>query len=251
MAKDIDLKSAKWNNIVFEGKNKDYGAYQLRMSSSKRLVIAFLICAAFVTFISFLPALIEAVVKTGNTADNISESTVFADLQNGLLNEKDIIPEGSSPPKHPLKTIIQFTVPEIVDVNEIKEDEEIELYQDTSWGIEEGTGTGFGFGTGGGGGVEILPEFPGGDYAREKFLIENIKYPEVAIKARVEGTVIVCFVIEPDGSVTNIEIVRGKDPHLDAEALRVVKLMPKWKPAKQRGKAVRFRISMPVTFALN
>ncbi|MDD3280163.1 MAG: energy transducer TonB [Bacteroidales bacterium] len=98
--------------------------------------------------------------------------------------------------------------------------------------------------------VEENPEFPGGDEARMKFLQDNIVYPSVAKSAGIEGTVIVGFVVERDGSITNVKILRGKAQSIDEEAVRVAKKMPKWKPGKQRGRTVRAQFRMPITFIL-
>jgi protein TonB len=98
--------------------------------------------------------------------------------------------------------------------------------------------------------VEELPEFPGGDEARMKFLKDNLEYPRIAREAGLEGKVYVGFVVEPDGRLTNFKVLRGRAPSLDEEALRVAKLMPKWKAGKQRGKAVRVQYQMPITFTL-
>ncbi len=84
-----------------------------------------------------------------------------------------------------------------------------------------------------------------------KFVRENIKYPKIAAEKGIQGNVFVGFIVEKDGSITNIKIVRGKDPSLDEEALRVTKLMPKWKPAMQRGKPVRCILTMPIIFKLD
>lgn len=98
--------------------------------------------------------------------------------------------------------------------------------------------------------VEENPEFPGGEDARIKFLQENTNYPRIARDAGIEGKVIVGFVVEKDGSISNVEIIRGRVQSLDEEALRVVKIMPKWKPGKQRNRAVRAHFRMPVVFML-
>ena len=98
--------------------------------------------------------------------------------------------------------------------------------------------------------VEQNPEFPGGEEARLKFLRKHINYPRIAKEKGIQGIVVVGFIIEKDGSITNVIIVRGKDPSLDEEALRIVKLMPKWKPAMQKGKPVRCTLTMPITFKL-
>ncbi|MCL2131535.1 MAG: energy transducer TonB [Lentimicrobiaceae bacterium] len=98
---------------------------------------------------------------------------------------------------------------------------------------------------------EINPEFPGGEDARIKFLQENTVYPEEAKEQGIEGRVMIGFIVEKDGSLSNIEVIRGVHPLLDEEALRVVKTMPDWKPSYSMGKTIRIRYRMPVTFKLN
>ena len=99
--------------------------------------------------------------------------------------------------------------------------------------------------------VEEAPEYPGGQKECMKFLSNNIKYPQISQENGVQGRVIVQFVVNADGSIVDPVVVRGVDPYLDKEALRVIKLMPKWKPGKQRGKAVRVRFTQTVMFRLN
>ena len=99
--------------------------------------------------------------------------------------------------------------------------------------------------------VESMPEFPGGQQEMMKFLAENIKYPVIAQENNVQGRVICQFVVEKDGKVTDIQVVRSSgDASLDKEAKRVIESMPKWKPGKQRGKAVRVKYTIPVNFRL-
>ena len=98
--------------------------------------------------------------------------------------------------------------------------------------------------------VEDQPEFPGGNTAMMKFLSDNIKYPVIAQENGIQGRVITNFVVEKDGSITDVQVVRGVDPSLDKEAIRVIQSMPKWKPGKQRGSAVRVRFTLPVVFRL-
>lgn len=98
--------------------------------------------------------------------------------------------------------------------------------------------------------VEQRPEFPGGESALLKFLSDNIKYPVIAQENGIQGRVITTFVVERDGSITDINVVRGQDPSLDKEAVRVIKTMPRWKPGQQRGKPVRVRFTLPVHFRL-
>ena len=98
--------------------------------------------------------------------------------------------------------------------------------------------------------VEKQPEFPGGDAERAAFLQKNIKYPIVAQENGISGRVTCQFVVNTDGSIVDIEVLRGVDPSLDREAMRVISIMPKWKPGEQRGKPVRVRFTLPVQFRL-
>lgn len=98
--------------------------------------------------------------------------------------------------------------------------------------------------------VEDAPSFPGGDEARIRYLQNNIKYPQMARESGIQGTVYVTFVVEPNGSVTNVKILRGIGGGCDEEAIRVIQNMPKWIPGKQRGKPVRVQFNMPIKFTL-
>ena len=99
--------------------------------------------------------------------------------------------------------------------------------------------------------VETMPEFIGGEEARMIFLRDNLIYPKEEKEKGIYGKVVVGFVVEKDGSLTNLKILRSVSPALDEEVLRVVKLMPKWKPAEQKGKTVRAQYTMPITFSLS
>ncbi len=99
--------------------------------------------------------------------------------------------------------------------------------------------------------VEVMPQFPGGDEARNKYMQENLTYPDEARKAGIQGTVYVTFVIETDGSVSNVKVLRGVDKSLDEVAVKAIENMPSWKPGMQRGEPVRVQFNMPVKFALD
>lgn len=98
--------------------------------------------------------------------------------------------------------------------------------------------------------VENAPAFPGGDIARQKFLQDNIKYPQMARESGIQGSVFVTFVVERNGSVTDVKLLRGIGGGCDEEAIRVIKNMPRWEPGKQRGKPVRVQFNMPIKFTL-
>ena len=99
--------------------------------------------------------------------------------------------------------------------------------------------------------VEERPQFPGGDAELMKYLQKNIKYPSICQEQGIQGRVIVQFVVNTDGSIVDAQVIKPVNPYLDKEALRVISTMPKWIPGKQRGKAVRVRFTVPVTFRLS
>lgn len=98
--------------------------------------------------------------------------------------------------------------------------------------------------------VEEMPEFPGGDAELRKYIAQSVKYPVIAQENGIQGRVYVQFVVGTDGGVTQVKVARGVDPNLDKEAIRVVQSMPKWKPGKQRGKAVKVSYTVPINFVL-
>ena len=98
--------------------------------------------------------------------------------------------------------------------------------------------------------VEVMPQFPGGQIAMLKYIMENIKYPEQAMKEGIQGRVAVRFIVEKDGSISDVKPILSVHPLLNKEAVRVVKSMPKWTPGKQNGKPVRVRFNLPVMFKL-
>ena len=99
--------------------------------------------------------------------------------------------------------------------------------------------------------VEVMPQYPGGQIAMLKYIMENIKYPEQAMKEGIQGRVAVRFIVEKDGSISDVRPVLSVHPLLNKEAVRVVESMPKWIPGKQNGKPVRVRFNVPVMFKLN
>ncbi len=99
--------------------------------------------------------------------------------------------------------------------------------------------------------VEVMPQYPGGQIAMMKYIMENIKYPKQAMKERIQGRVTVRFIVEKDGSISDVKPILSVHPLLNKEAVRVVESMPKWTPGKQNGKPVRVRFNLPVMFKLN
>ena len=147
------------------------------------------------------------------------------------------------PPPPPPPEIIEIVEDEVEIENEV-EIEETDTDEDEIVEIEEDDEEFFMV-------VENMPEFPGGDLGLMKFIQKNVRYPAIAKEYNITGKVYISFIVDKQGGVTNVKIVRGVDKNLDAEALRVVSLLPKYKPGKQRGKAVRVMFTIPINFTLN
>ena len=163
--------------------------------------------------------------------------------------EEEIIPITKQevkppPPPPPPPEVIEIVEDEVEIENEI-EIEDTESDEDEVIEIEEEDDEEF-FMV-----VENMPEFPGGDLGLMKYIQKNVRYPAIAKEYNITGKVYVSFIVDKSGSVTNVKIVRGVDKNLDAEAVRVVKSLPKYKPGKQRGKAVRVMFTIPINFTLN
>ena len=133
---------------------------------------------------------------------------------------------------------------EILDAEDQSENQVIENVADFGEYGEENTGESEIFQV-----VEDMPSFPGGNVS--KWIAKNVKYPVLAMENGIQGKVFIQFVIERDGSITDVKVVRGVDASLDKEAVRVVQSMPKWKPGKQRGKPVRVAYTLPINFQLS
>tara|TARA_B110000444_G_C18800496_1_gene577193 strand:+ start:887 stop:1540 length:654 start_codon:yes stop_codon:yes gene_type:complete len=171
----------------------------------------------------------------------------------GQLNlddmEEEIIPitkqELKPPPPPPPPPEVIEIIEDDVEIEDELEIEDTESDEDEEIEIEEEDDEEF-FMV-----VENMPEFPGGDLGLMKYIQKHVKYPAIAKEYNITGKVYVSFIVDKSGSVTNAKIVRGVDKNLDAEALRVVKSLPKYKPGKQRGKAVRVMFTIPINFTLN
>ena len=275
MAK-IDLIDNGWVDLVFEGKNQAYGAYQLRKDTGRRNLKALI--SMFLGF-----AAIAAIVVAKVSIDNYiaANQAIETDVElQSLAEKKEAKVERKEEPEvekieiEKVKSSVAFTVPEIKKDDEVKEEQEIksqEELQETNTAIGafnvEGNDEAAGevlkakeviaepeppkveeqkvFDV-----VEQMPSFPGGPSALFEYLSKNIKYPVVAEENGVQGRVIVTFVVERDGSITDVKVVKSVDPSLDKEAQRVVKSMPHWIPGKQNGSAVRVKYTVPVTFKL-
>ena len=282
MAK-IDLYDPKWVDMVFAGKNKEYGAYQLRKGTSGRNIKSLLILVIAAALVGGFLAWKVIEQKQAEEQQAYMEAMELAKLQKQAEKEKKK-PEKVQPKVEMKKEIPvaretqKFTAPVIKKDELVKEENQVKQMDQLDAKVAVGTKDEEGvkdrnieavrsdiavatppppppapkpevsnkvFDV-----VEEMPSFPGGQGALMSFLNSNIKYPVVAQENGVQGRVIVGFVVERDGSITDVKIMRSVDPSLDREAQRVVKSMPKWKPGKQNGSAVRVKYTVPVVFRL-
>ena len=269
MSQEINLTSSEWTDIVFEGRNKEYGAYVIRQTSSKRHILALLIVIILLVIIATLPALIKAVVPE-KYLDHFDESTVVSTVDI-LKPDEPVVPIEDVQPPVKVKPTITFTPPEITeeridDKDKMRTQEELAetravIATTTHEGtFEEGAVFSEEAKTNNGItqtddnkiflGVEQMPQFPGGDAELMKYLSKNIHYPTLAAENYIQGRVTLRFVVEKNGEVSQVEILKGLDPSCDKEAVRVVKAMPKWIPGKQNGRNVSVYYTLPVIYKL-
>ena len=273
----IDLISNEWTDLVFEGRNQAYGAYKLRKGTAKRNVWALIIVglAAALLYLGLqLQKMAEANKKVENT-QAVELAKLNTEKKEAKVEKKEIIKQEPEKVVEQVKSSVKFTAPVIKKDSEVKEEDEIKLDEVQKSDKAVGAFTVEGNDEVGGAVlkakediaapeppkhvveetkiftvVEQMPMFPGGDAALMGYLRDNIHYPTVAAENGVQGRVVVGFVVERDGSITDVNIIRSVDPSLDREAMRVVKSMPRWTPGKQNGSAVRVKYQVPVTFRL-
>ena len=280
MAKDVDLSSKEWTDIIFEGKNKEFGAYELRNQSVRRHNMAMLSVVVVI--------IVALLISLGVSRLERAEETINADAEQEMVSV-DTTQDEQEPEEEPEERFeepeVEEVLPEevlntvkvtelaIVDDDQVSKEDEIKTQEEltqteTAFGVkdfDEGTDdvtvvreiknevvveekkpepekifTA----------VEESPKFPGGDAEMYKWLSRNIRYPEMAAQNNIQGRVTVQFVVEKNGSIGEVKVVRGKDPDLDKEAVRVVKSMPAFIPGKMNGQAVRVWYTLPINFKL-
>ena len=275
MAK-LDLVSLEWTDLVFEGRNQNYGAYQLRRETSKRNIWS-AIFVVLMAVLLYLGLTLENIVEAHRTVENtqVVEICNLGDKKKEVkVERKEEIKLEPERIMEKVKSSIKFTAPVIKKDQLVNEEEVIKLDEIENSNKAIGAFTVEGNDEVGGEVlkvkeeiaqpeppkheednkvfevVEQMPSFPGGYAALMQWLGSNMKYPTIAAENNVQGRVIVQFVVEKDGSITDVHVAKSVDPSLDKEASRVVKAMPKWIPGKQNSSPVRVRFTVPVTFKL-
>ena len=273
----IDLISHDWVDLVFEGRNQAYGAYKLRKGTTKRNIIA-IIAVIILLLIGFIVLTVKNIVDEQRAKVAITQVTELTALdqpkKKAEVKQKQVKIEQPEKVVERVKSSVKFTAPVIKKDEEVKPEDELKT-QDELMRTKTAIGALDVKGNDDANGevlkikeavaqpepkpevenkvfdvVEQMPSFPGGPQALMEYLSNNVKYPVVAQENGVQGRVVVSFVVERDGSITDVKVVRSVDPSLDKEAVRVVKSMPRWIPGKQNGQAVRVKYNVPVAFRL-
>ncbi|RIY13056.1 energy transducer TonB [Hymenobacter rubripertinctus] len=272
---NAQLASASLDDIVFEGRNKAYGAYIIRRVYGKHVTRAVLISIALFALLIAFPLVARMMKKDDVVVEDkmlkVNELMEAPPLDKVAPPPPPPPPPEAPPPPPPKLTTIKFTPPVVKKDEEVKKEEipdvkELEKATVAAVsvkgntdnpadlaGLEPGEGTKaveevvtnkpYTY-------VEQMPVFPGGQEALLQYIAKNIKYPAMALRNQVEGRVFIKFVVGPDGTVTNVEVQKGIGAGCDEESMRVIKSLPRFTPGKQNGRAVSVYYTVPVTFAI-
>lgn len=281
MAKDVDLSSKEWRDIVFEGKNKEFGAYELRKESDARHNKAMIVVVIIIAIAFLLPLIVNTVLpKADERPEDVTEQAM---VNLGDAAEEEPEPEEEQQryeeekpevlPEEVLNTV-KVTELAIVEDDQVKAEDEIKTQDE----LKETT-TAFGQSDFDKGtddrnvvlehkdeivveekkpvednkvftAVEQMPQFPGGEAALMKYISDHLKYPPVAMENNIQGRVVIQFVVTKTGKIGEVKVARSKDPDLDKEAVRVVKTLPDFIPGKMNGQSVNVWYTLPITFKL-
>jgi protein TonB len=258
--KTQETPTPQMDEIIFEKRNKFYGAYILRKMYNKQVNKAL-----FFSIAILIAGLAYPLVSSYRDINHgryigIDDPTTYMPHITQPDEPKDL---PILPPAKELQTRIRFIAPYVTNeevseevglpnqdeftntVNElvnVKEEQEV-VKKDDVIDVEDTKPPSII--------VEEMPSYPGGDAERQKFLAETIQYPQQALENGIQGTIYVQFIVDSKGNITDVKILRGIGGGCDEEALRVIKMMPQWHPGKQNGRAVRVLYHMPVSFKLH
>jgi protein TonB len=253
------IKAPAFDDIVFEIRNKEYGAYRLRKKYSRNVLIATLIGVIILSTAIITPYLNA---KAAESRTKKAERQVEIKMEN-LDQPTDVVAPPPPPPPPPQDAVQQakYVPPVVVDsikpedavqlmtadeaAVEIQNEEVVEYVEPVKEEVQEEEAEPEPFVV-----VEEMPMFPGGDAALLAYIAEHTQYPEVAKENNIQGRVIVRFCVTSKGGVNQVSVLKGVDPELDTEAIRVVESLPPFKPGKQGGKPVPVWYMVPITFTL-
>ncbi len=258
-----DVVAEGRNSLVFEERNKTYGAFELRRTYNRTVTIALTIAVASFILLVSIPKIME-LIEGMKTEEVKNVEITSADLTPPPLDDQ-LPPPPPPPPPPPVEQTIKFTPPVVTDevvvdpppvitedspkisteTHEATGDQDIVIPEETNVVVAPKEDEIFLV-------VEQPADFPGGVNEMYKFIQKSVQYPQVEKEAGITGTCYVSFVVEKNGSITDVTIARGVSggPGCDKEAMRVVKAMPAWKPARQAGHEVRCRFTLPIKFSI-
>ena len=269
------ILSADVLDIIFEGRNKDYGAYELRKTYNKRLVTSLVIVGA-ICLLLFIGYIVSGLLGgKDNSKAVVVQDVQLEEIKQEEKKEEPPPPPPPKPPEPPKVEMAKFTPPKIVKDEEVKEEEkppEVEKLEETKIGTmnqegvkDEGIVAPPAEDAGKGvveapkkededwdktfTKVEIESEYPGGAAAWQRYLNRNLRYPQEAIDNEIQGAVVVQFIVDKEGNVSDVEAISGPN-ELRAEAVRVIKKSGKWTPAVQNGRQVKSYKKQPIVFRL-
>ncbi len=275
--KKVTTTSLTLDDIVFENRNRAYGAYDLRASYEGHLMRALVLAPLLLITLIILPVMINQLTNLLLPETNILENAIGLPPPQTILSEKDLVillEKPSAPPLPPnINTKKNVPLKPVPDdkLNKTEELTTAAMLEDAvagpvtlegtdlppaevSLGGEGGTGLSSEVPTGPENEifitVEQMPEFPGGLAALMKHISKHLRYPRSAAERGISGVVYVGFVIDPQGKVTQVEVLKGIDHALDEEAVRVISKLPDWKPGRQSGRNVSVRYSFPIRYAI-
>ena len=247
-----------FDDIVFEQRNQEYGAYRLRKKYNRNVMIGMLIGIIIIGTAIITPYLNAKALENRKKRD---QKLVELKMENLDQPQENVAPPPPPPPP-PAEVVaqIKYVAPVLVDTlkpeeakqmmsaeqaqTEVK-NEEVTAVTEVQEEVKEEEAPVEVFVV-----VEEMPTFPGGDAELMKFINSNIVYPEIAKENNIQGRVILRFCVTYKGAVDQVQVLKPVDPALDNEAIRVIKMLPPWKPGKQGGKPVNVWYSVPVTFQL-
>jgi protein TonB len=258
MAKE-KINAPAFDDIVFEDRNKEYGAYRLRKRYNRNVTISLLIGILILATAIITPYLNA---KASENKSKRAEKEVQIKMEK-LDQPNEQAPPPPPPPPPPTDVVQQqkYVPPVVVDSikpedvkqlmtadqaqTDVKNTEVVEVQQQVKEEVQEAEPEQQPFIV-----VEEMPEFPGGTVELQKWLMEHTQYPEIAKENNIQGKVIVRFCVTPKGGVSQVSVLKGVDPELDKEAMRVVTTLPPFKPGKQGGKPVPVWYMVPIAFTL-
>ena len=247
-----------FDDIVFEARNKEYGAYVLRAKYNRNVIISLMTGITFMAAAIIIPYLNSKVIEG---REKRAERQVEIKMENLDQPVEQVTPPPVEPPPQEVIQQAKYVPPVVVDSVkpeealqlmtadqaqlEVQDEGVIEAVEQAAEEVQEEAPEDEPFYV-----VEEMPLFPGGDTEIQKYIGDNVVYPEVAKENNIQGRVIVKFCVTPTGGVDQVSILKGVDPELDAEVVRVVKTLPKFKPGKQGGKPVPVWYTIPIYFKL-